>query len=72
MLVPSQQVGCLLGKGGSVISEMRRATGANIRIFPKEQVKGASPHEEIVQVINNSERGSMFGLRLRHMIFQGK
>lgn len=52
LLVHSQQIGCLLGKGGFIITEMRRATGASIRIFPKEQVpKCGSPNDEVVQVI---------------------
>ncbi|KAH7671695.1 poly(rC)-binding protein 2/3/4 [Dioscorea alata] len=54
LLVHSQQIGCLLGKGGAIISEMRRATGANIRIFLKEHVpKCAQPNDEVVQVIGN-------------------
>jgi len=53
LLVHSQQIGCLLGKGGFIITEMRRATGASIRIFSKEQVpKCGSPNDEVVQVIN--------------------
>lgn len=52
LLVHSQQIGCLLGKGGFIISEMRRATGASIRIFPKEHIsKGGSQNDEVVQVI---------------------
>lgn len=52
LLVHSQQIGCLLGKGGFIISEMRRATGASIRIFTKDQVpKCASHNDEVVQVI---------------------
>ena len=51
LLVHSQQIGCLLGKGGHIISEMRRATGASIRIFTKDQVpKCASLSDEVVQV----------------------
>lgn len=51
LLVPAQQIGCLLGKGGTIIAEMRRATGASIRIFLKEQVpKCAQPNDELVQV----------------------
>ncbi|KAK4267706.1 hypothetical protein QN277_024451 [Acacia crassicarpa] len=73
LLVHSPQIGCLLGKGGSVISEMRRATGANIRIFPKEQVKGASQNEEIVQVIGSpqSVQDALFHItsRIRETIF---
>ncbi|XP_078434373.1 KH domain-containing protein HEN4-like [Wolffia australiana] len=51
LLVPSQQIGCLMGKGGNIISEMRRATGANIRIFLKEHApKCAQPNDEVVQI----------------------
>ena len=54
LLVHSQQIGCLLGKGGIIISEMRRATGASIRIFAKEQVpKCGSQNDELVQVIHS-------------------
>lgn len=51
VVVPSNQVGCLLGKGGSIISEMRRATGAFIRIIGGNQVpKCASENDQVVQV----------------------
>lgn len=51
LLLHPQQVGCLLGKGGFIINEMRRATGASIRIFPKEQVqKSVYHHDDVVQV----------------------
>ncbi|KAH9667777.1 hypothetical protein KPL70_021161 [Citrus sinensis] len=50
LLVHSQQIGCLLGRGGHIVSEMRRATGASIRVFPKDQAsRCGSPHDEIVQ-----------------------
>lgn len=51
LLVPSNQIGCLLGKGGSIIGEMRKVTGAYIRILGKDQMpKSASENEEVVQV----------------------
>lgn len=51
ILVPSKHIGCLLGKGGNIISEMRKQTRANIRIFRKdERPKCASENEELVQV----------------------
>ena len=50
-LVYSNQIGCLLGKGGSIIAEMRKSTGAYIRILGKEQVpKCVGEDEEMVQV----------------------
>lgn len=51
LLVHSRQIGCLWGKGGVIISEMRRLTGANIQIFPKDQLtKYGMPNDEVVQV----------------------
>lgn len=51
LLVFSNQIGCLLGKGGGIIAEMRKSTGAYIRIVGKDQTpKFASENEEVVQV----------------------
>lgn len=51
LLVPNNQIGCLLGKGGKIIEQMRDETGAQIRILPKEQLPGcALPTDELVQV----------------------
>jgi poly(rC)-binding protein 2/3/4 len=64
LLVSSSQIGCLIGKGGAVISEMRSVTRANIRILQKEDVpKIAREDEEMVQVINT------FGLCLDLVLF---
>lgn len=50
-LVSSNQIGCLLGKGGSIITEMRKKSGAHIRILGKDKVpKCASEDEEVIQV----------------------
>lgn len=74
LLVHPQQIGCLLGKGGFIITEMRRATGASIRIFPKEQVqKGSYQNDEVVQVIGSlpSVQDALFHItsRIRETIF---
>ncbi|KAI5679002.1 hypothetical protein M9H77_09952 [Catharanthus roseus] len=51
LLVPSSKIGCLIGKGGAVISEMRSATRATIRIFSDENIpKVASADDEMVQI----------------------
>ena len=53
LLVPSNQVGCLLGKGGAIISEMRKAARVGIRILRGDQVpKCASEDDEVVEVIH--------------------
>ncbi|KAL0917004.1 hypothetical protein M5K25_012043 [Dendrobium thyrsiflorum] len=51
LLVSTTRIGCLIGKGGSIISEMRRSTRANIRILSKENLpKVASDDDEMVQI----------------------
>ncbi|XP_010277539.1 PREDICTED: KH domain-containing protein HEN4-like isoform X2 [Nelumbo nucifera] len=51
LLISSNQVGCLMGKGGTIISEMRRITGAGIRILGGEQVPKCAPeNDEVVQI----------------------
>ncbi|KAJ7299706.1 hypothetical protein O6H91_20G048700 [Diphasiastrum complanatum] len=54
-LVPNNQIGCLLGKGGKIIQQMRSDTGAQIRILSKEQLPDcALPSDEIVQISGDS------------------
>ncbi|OVA04991.1 K Homology domain [Macleaya cordata] len=54
LLVPSNKVGCLLGQGGHIITEMRRRTRADIRIISKDgKPNCASPDEELVQISGN-------------------
>ncbi|KAJ9537566.1 hypothetical protein OSB04_030299 [Centaurea solstitialis] len=77
LLVDSRQIGCLWGKGGMIISEMRRVTGASIQIFPKEQVsKYGMPNDEVVQVIGSiqSVQDALFQItgRLRETMFPVK
>lgn len=53
LLVPSSKVGCLLGQGGQIISEMRRRTRADIRVYSKDdKPQYASANEELVQVLH--------------------
>ncbi|KAH6837924.1 hypothetical protein C2S53_000393 [Perilla frutescens var. hirtella] len=75
LLVASHQIGCLLGKGGSVIAEMRKSTGAYIRILGKDQVpKNASENEEVVQVNGEfdvvQEALMQITLRLKYHFFR--
>lgn len=51
LLVPTSRIVCLIGKGGSIINEMRKITKANIRILSKEGLpKVAAEDDEMVQV----------------------
>ncbi|XP_078162152.1 RNA-binding KH domain-containing protein RCF3-like [Carex rostrata] len=54
LIVPSQRVGCIIGEGGTVISEMRRRTGAGIRVYTKEMRPNfLSPEDELVEINGN-------------------
>ncbi|KAJ1296944.1 hypothetical protein BS78_01G340100 [Paspalum vaginatum] len=51
LLVSTSRIGCLIGKGGSIITEIRRTSRANIRILSKENVpKVAAEDDEMVQI----------------------
>lgn len=56
LLVPTSRIGCLIGKGGSIVSEMRKITRANIRIISKENLpKVATEDDEMVQISGELE-----------------
>ncbi|KAK7351521.1 hypothetical protein VNO77_11048 [Canavalia gladiata] len=74
-LVSSNQIGCLLGKGGSIITEMRKLSGAHIRILGKDKVpKCASEDEEVIQVSGEIEAVHdallQITTRLKHHFFR--
>ncbi|KAL5054510.1 hypothetical protein RYX36_035192 [Vicia faba] len=51
LVVPSNQVGVLLGKAGAIVSEIRKATWTNIRVIGNGQVpKCASYNDQVVQI----------------------
>lgn len=50
VLVALNQVGCLLGKGGSIISEMRKVTSTSLWIIGDQVPKCASENEEVFQI----------------------
>ncbi|MED6106547.1 hypothetical protein PIB30_005535 [Stylosanthes scabra] len=50
LVVPSNQVGCLIGKGGAIVSEMRKATGTSIRIIGGKEVPKCVSDNDVVQI----------------------
>lgn len=51
LVVPSNQVGCLLGKGGTIITEIRKATGTGIHILKTDQApKCITEGDQVVQI----------------------
>lgn len=52
LLVPSDQIGCVIGKGGQIVQNIRSDTGAQIRILKDEHLPScALSSDELVQVI---------------------
>lgn len=51
MLVPSDQIGCVLGRGGQVVQNIRSETGAHIRIIKDRNMPlCALSSDELIQV----------------------
>lgn len=51
LLVPSDQIGCVIGKGGQIVQNIRSETGAQIRILKDEHLPScALRSDELVQV----------------------
>ncbi|KAJ0240417.1 hypothetical protein HA466_0220590 [Hirschfeldia incana] len=74
VLVPSSRVGCLIGRGGAIISEMRSVTRANIRIVQGEDVPQiAREDEEMVQITGSLDAAikalTQVMFRLRASVF---
>ncbi|KAL0332535.1 UNVERIFIED_CONTAM: RNA-binding KH domain-containing protein RCF3 [Sesamum calycinum] len=75
LLVSSSRIGCIIGKGGAIIKEMRSTSRANIRIFSDENVpKVASEDDEMVQITGDAHAAKNALLqvmqRLRTNVFE--
>ncbi|RWW67014.1 hypothetical protein BHE74_00025579 [Ensete ventricosum] len=76
ILVPKNQVGCLLGKGGTIIQQLRSDTGANIRVLPSDHLPPcAMDSDELVQISGTRDvaRDALAEIasRLRARTFRG-
>ncbi|XP_050369637.1 KH domain-containing protein At4g18375 [Argentina anserina] len=67
LLVPSKVIGCLIGKNGSIINEIRKRTNANICISKADKPKCADTNDEIVEVAGDptSLRDALIQIVLR-------
>ncbi|XP_074572838.1 uncharacterized protein LOC141829292 isoform X2 [Curcuma longa] len=77
LIVASNQIGCLLGKGGAVITEIRKLSGAQVRILGKDQIpKGVPENYGMVQI--SGEFGAVqdallqITFRLKQHLFRDK
>lgn len=50
LLVPSKIIGCIIGKSGSIINEIRKRTRADVRISKSERPKCADINDELIEV----------------------
>lgn len=70
LLVSSSRIGCIIGKGGAIIKEMRSTSRANIRIFSDENIpKVASEDDEMVQVNEFGSWHCMFARSIPVMVY---
>ena len=54
--VPNDLVGCIIGRGGSKIAEIRHASGANVDVSrPDPNAKDVKPIERTVTISGNPE-----------------
>lgn len=61
LLVPSDQIGCCIGKGGQIVQNIRTDTGAQIRIMKDNHMPAcAVASDELVQVKRNTFVGVLF------------
>ncbi|XP_068654514.1 KH domain-containing protein At4g18375-like [Aristolochia californica] len=67
ILVPSKIIGCLIGKSGAIINEMRKRTKADVRISKSEKPKCAFNDDELVEVVGEvgSVRDALVQIVLR-------
>lgn len=50
LLVLSKVIGCIIGKGGSTINEIRKRTNADVCISKVDKLKCADSNDELVEV----------------------
>lgn len=50
LLIPSKVIGCIIGRSGSIINEIRKRTKADVRISKGDKPKRADDINELVEV----------------------
>ncbi|XP_022720264.1 KH domain-containing protein At4g18375-like isoform X2 [Durio zibethinus] len=67
LLVPSKVIGCVIGKGGSIINEIRKRTKAEVCISKGEKPKCADANNELVELAGevSSVRDALIQIVLR-------
>ncbi|KAK9268242.1 hypothetical protein L1049_010685 [Liquidambar formosana] len=67
LLVPSKIIGCIIGKSGSIINEIRKRTKADVRISKGDKPRCADVNDELVEVVGevSSVRDALIQIVLR-------
>uniref|UniRef100_A0A2P2J694 K Homology domain-containing protein n=1 Tax=Rhizophora mucronata TaxID=61149 RepID=A0A2P2J694_RHIMU len=67
LLVPSKVIGCIIGKGGSIINEIRKRSKSDIRISKGDKPKCADRNDELVEVFGEVDnvRNALIQIVLR-------
>lgn len=67
VLVSSKVIGCIIGKSGSIINEIRKRTKADVRISKGDKPKCADANDELVEVVGEvgSVRDALVQIILR-------
>lgn len=55
LLVPSKVIGCIIGKSGSIINEIRKRTKAEVRISKSNKPKCADVNDELVEISGEAD-----------------
>ena len=68
LLVPSDQIGCIIGKGGQIIQGIRSDSGAQIRILKNDHLPAcAISSDELLQVCCNFANRSCIYWQIKKM-----
>ncbi|KAF1895025.1 hypothetical protein Lal_00022521 [Lupinus albus] len=67
LLVPSKVIGCIIGKSGSIINEIRNRTKADVRISRSDKPKCADVNDELIELVGSvdSVRDALIQIVLR-------
>ncbi|KAL9260333.1 KH domain-containing protein [Drosera capensis] len=67
LVVPSKDIGCIIGKKGWIINEIRKKTRADIRISKTEQPKFSDSTGERIVNVRDADGGSAYTSKFKQV-----
>lgn len=64
LLVQTSQIGCLIGKGGSIIKQIRSETGATVRVLPSSALPACANDDELLEIGQWPADACALGIRI--------